>query len=427
MAGVQVGEVADVAVDTPTQAKLRIELKSGTKLPLTTRALISGSLVGLGDSPLNLVQDEHRRGPEGYFEPGMTLVGGKAGPLDAILPNGGRELYTGLNETLKSIQLILRDKTFQGDVHHLLATSNQTLLSTQNTLQAFTKLANRSEGQLSANGPQITQILRTAEGTLASVQQTALTIERYAASNKLQNGANGLLADAHRIAQQSQNLLADLHRTLNDPKLNGDLRTSADNLAATSAKLPPLIDKANNIATNVEKITANSQELPQKLGTTLDNAAALEKRLGGLSERVGGFLDRKPKAFPPITVEADLVRTNDPGYWRTDLSLSVPLTDGFVTAGLWDAFGRNRVNLQLGKTVTPRLDYRYGIYAARPGVGVDYAFTPKWGFRGDLWDINNPRLDARLRYELGGGLVGWLGIDRIFDNPTLLIGLGVRR
>ena len=187
------------------------------------------------------------------------------------------------------------------------------------------------------------------------------------------------------------------------------------------------MDKANAIATNVEKITANSQELPQKLGTTLDNAADLEKRLGGLSERVGGFLDRKPKAFPPITVTADLLRTNDPGYWRTDLNVSVPLNDGFVTAGLWDAFGRNRVNLQLGKTVSPKLDYRYGIYSARPGVGVDYRLSPKLGFRGDLWDINNPRLDAKLRYELGGNLYGWFGVDRLFDNPSLLVGVGVRR
>lgn len=427
MAGVQVGEVDDVQVDTPTQAKLRIGLKKGLKLPLSTRAIISGSLVGLGDTPLNLVQDDVYRGPAGYLTPGMTIQGGKAGPLDDILPNGGKELYTSLNETLRSVRLILEDRSFKGDVHRILATSNQTLLASQNTLQAFTRLANQSSTLLNANQAEIAQILRTAEGTLSSVHETALSVERYAKGGKLQNGADRLLADAHRIAVQSQSLLEDIHRTLNDPKLNADLRTATGNLAATSERLPGLVDKTQGIANNVESLTAKSQDLPEKLGNVLDNAADLEKRLSGLTERFGGVLGNKPKGIPPITAQIDLLRTNDPGYWRTDLNLSVPLSDGFVTAGLWDAFGRNRLNLQLGKTVNPKLDYRYGIYSARPGVGVDYRLTSKLGFRGDLWDINNPRLDARFRYEFGGGLIGWLGVDGLFDDPAFLIGVGVRR
>ena len=427
MAGVQIGEVSDVAVDSPTEAKLKIEVKAGTKLPLSTRAIISGSLVGLGDSPISLVQDDGYRGPQGYFDPGMTIVGTKAGPLDAILPNGGKELYTGLNETLKSVRLILQDASFQKDVHRLLAQSGNTLQTSQATLQAFAKLANRSESLLNDNQGEISKVLRTAEGTLTSVQGTAQALERYAKSEKLQNGANGLLADAHRIAQESQALLADLHRTLNDPKLNAALRTTADNLAQTSGKFPALVEKTDKIAANVNELTVKSQDLPAKLGNVLDNASDLEKRLGGLSDRVGGVLDRKPKTLPTIGVEADLIHTSDPHYWRTDLNLSVPLSDGFVTAGLWDAFGRNRANLQLGKTVTSRLDYRYGIYAARPGVGVDYAFTPKLGFRGDLWDINSPRLDAKLKYEFGGGVIGWLGMEGIFQDPAFAIGVGIRR
>ncbi len=427
MAGVQVGEITDVAVDSPTQAKLKIGLKKGTPLPLSTRAMIAGSLVGLGDTPLSLVQDPKYRGPSGFMEPGWTIRGGKAGPLDSILPDGGTELYSQFTGTLKSVEKILNNQEFQKQFQAVLATADQTLKSSQNALQAFAKIANRGDLLVAQNQGQINAILKSTETTLLSVQGTAQAIERYAKSGKIQNGADSLLADAHKIAGQSQALLADLHRTLNDPKLNGDLRAAADNLKATSDRLPALVDKASGIAANVEKLTANSQDLPKKVGDALDGATDLEKKLGGLSDKVGGAFGKRGRGLPPVTTGLDLIHESEPNHFRTDLSVSVPLSDGFVTAGLWDAFERNRLNLQLGRRVGPALDYRYGVYGGRPGLGVDYSLTPKLGLRTDLWDLNAPRFDARLRYELGGGLIAWVGADRIFRDTALTIGVGVRR
>ena len=428
MAGVQVGEIAEVAVDTPTQAKLKIGLKKGTRLPLSTRALLAGSLVGLGDTPLSLVQDPRYKGPQGYYSPGMTLFGGKAGPLDAILPDGGTKIYTEFTETLESVRKLLDDKGYQKSIKNLLVTTDRTLATSQQTLLAFAKLANRSDALLAQNQGQITAILKTAEGTLSSVQETALSIERFAKGGKFQGGAETLIADAHRIAVESEATLKDLRKTLNDPALNADLRATAANLKATSDKLPALLDDTNRAIDSFTDLAAKSQDLPGKIGNALDGAADLEKRLGGLTDKVGGvFGGGKRTSFPPITTEVDLIRESDPAHLRTDLRISVPLSDGFVQAGLWDAFERNRLILQLGKTVSPSLDYRYGLYASRPGVGVDYRLAPKLGFRGDLWDLNNPRLDARLRYEFGGGLIGWLGMDRIFRGPTLTVGVGIKR
>ena len=427
MAGVQVGEVTDVTVASPTQARLKIGVKKGTRLPLSTRAQIAATLVGLGDTPLSLVQDAGYRGPSGEFSPGMTIIGGKAGPLDAILPDGGTRLYGEFTETLKSVRALLSDKGYQKDVRSLLATTDKTLQTSQQTLSAFAKLADRSDALLAQNQGQINGILRTTEGTLSSVQETARSIERYAKTGKLQGGADRLIADAHRIAVQSEAILVDLRRTLNDPAVNSDLRATVANLKATTDKLPALVDDANRAVDGFTALAEKSQGLPDKLGNALDGAADLEKRLGGLTDKVGGVFGGKPRSFPPISTELDLIRESDPNRLRTDLRVSVPLSDGFVQAGLWDAFERNRVILQLGKTVNSSLDYRYGIYAAKPGVGVDYRIAPKLGFRGDLWDLNNPRLDARLRYEFGGGLIGWLGMDRIFQDPAFTIGVGIRR
>lgn len=427
MAGVQVGKVTKVGLSGPTQAELVIGLHPGTRLPLSTRAVVSASLVGLGDTPLNLVQDPIYHGPAGDFSPGATLPGGKAGPLDAILPNGGTDLYNELNETLRSVQGLLKNNGLQKDVGDVLKTTKATMETSQNTLRAFTALAQRGNGMLAQNQAAIASILRTTESTLVSVNSTAQSLEQYARSGHLQAGADRLIADAHQIAVQSQSLLTDIHRTLNDPQLNANLKATVANVAATTDKLPVLMDNANAIAQNVKTLTANSQELPGKLGGVLDGAKTLEDRLGGLADKVGGVLGKKPRSLPPIQTQVDLLRETNPGYWRTDLNLTVPITDGFITAGLWDAFERNRINLQYGTTVNSVLDYRYGVYAGRPGAGVDYRLAPKVGLRTDLWDINHPQLDARLRYDFGGGLNGWLGVDRIFDDPTFMFGIGVRR
>jgi len=427
MAGVQVGEVTEVGLDGPQLAKLKIGLKQGTQVPHTMRALISGSLVGLGDTPLNLVQDPKSLTQAGDFAPGDTIPGGKAGPLDSILPDGGTELYSQLNETLKSVRALLQNNGLQKDVRAVLATTQETMKTSQDTLRAFTKIALHGDQLVAQNQAQIVAIIKTAERTLLSVQGTAESIERYAKSGHLQKGTDTLLADAHELAQQSKAMLADIRRTIDDPTLNANLRTASANLAKTSEGLPGLVDQANRVATNVADLTAKSQDLPGKLGTVLDKAAELEERLGGLVDKFGGVLGKKPQGLPPIQTDLDLIRQSDPGYWRTDLNLTIPTSDGFVTAGLWDAFGRNRVNLQLGTKVSSSFDYRYGIYAGRPSLGVDYKFAPRLGLRGDLWDINDPRFDARLRYEFGGGLAGWLGVDRIFAHPALTVGVGVRR
>ncbi|MFQ3677542.1 MAG: hypothetical protein SNJ74_06345 [Fimbriimonadaceae bacterium] len=105
----------------------------------------------------------------------------------------------------------------------------------------------------------------------------------------------------------------------------------------------------------------------------------------------------------------------------------LPLSDESIHLGVFDAFEANRLNVQLGRPLAKGLDYRVGIYASKPGVGVDYRVAPKLTVRGDLFDINDPRLDLRARFDLGGGVLGWLGVDRTFDRNAWSLGVGIRK
>ena len=81
----------------------------------------------------------------------------------------------------------------------------------------------------------------------------------------------------------------------------------------------------------------------------------------------------------------------------------------------------------LGKNIGGGSEYRYGIYASKPGVGVDFQLSRNLKLKGDLYDINDPRLDLGVLYEFRDGLLGWLGVNRLFDRNAIFVGLGFRR
>ena len=94
---------------------------------------------------------------------------------------------------------------------------------------------------------------------------------------------------------------------------------------------------------------------------------------------------------------------------------------------MFDAFEGNKLNVQLGKGFGRGHEYRYGVYASKPAVGVDYRLSRDMSIKGDLYDINDPRLDLGVRYEFKDGLLGWLGFNRVFDRNAFYAGLGFRK
>ena len=123
----------------------------------------------------------------------------------------------------------------------------------------------------------------------------------------------------------------------------------------------------------------------------------------------------------------DLIHETEPGHWRTDVSVKLPLKDSTLHAGVFDAFEGNKLNLQLGKGFGGGSEYRYGIYASKPGVGVDFKLARRLTVKGDLYDINDMRLDLGARYEFKNGLLGWLGFNRVFEGNSFYAGLGFRK
>lgn len=418
MAGVQVGTVTGVALENPRLAKLTLKLSRDVRLPEGSAAQIPSSLIGLGETPVLILPGPDAGRP---LPPGSTLRGGRANALDNILPNS-KETVVELTKTLTAVRKVLENQKLQGRLVTLLETSNKTV----EQLGALLANANLTLSQNQA-------LLRTAlqQGTLAvtDVRRVTLQVAKLVESGKLQNGAVQIMQELKDVAQRADELLVSMNKLVTDPTLRDPASRTAANIADISETGKRIAQNTEEITRNGAVITSNAITMTERANEVLLKASEIEDQLKEVLDKVGGFFGRRPTGGTLSSLEAgmDVLRETDPSHWRTDLNFRLPLSDSTLYGGVYDAFETNKLTLQLGRSLSRQLGIRYGIYASKPAVGVDYLVGSKLSFRSDLWDINALRLDFSARYELGDGLVGWLGIQRILKDNAPVIGIGIRR
>ena len=426
MAGVQVGSVAKIELKDAKTASMTLAIKNGTVLPTGTTVRIPTSFVGLGTPIVELVPDSVNATP---LQPGATLLGRKGSPLDGIMPDGGKQTFEELNKTLVAFQKLLAPGGITTDLQNLLKTTDKTIATSQTTLKNFAALAGSANGMLTRNQANLDAMILSTRKTLEDVNTSAHAFAVYMKEGKLQNQTNALLEKANTIASQASGLMASMDKLMSDPELQANIKKMTKGFADTSERGPAIADNAKQITENMAVITDRSKDIPLKLAEIMDKASKLEDQLSEMMGKVGGILGKKPSAgaLDNMVTTMDLIRESNPGHWRTDFTTSFPLNDGKLYLGMYDAFEGNKLTVQLGKDIGKGLGYRYGIFASKPGLGVNYRLDSRTSLRTDLWNLNDPRLDGRLRYDFGKGLVGWLGMNSIFNQNSATIGIGIQR
>jgi phospholipid/cholesterol/gamma-HCH transport system substrate-binding protein len=173
--------------------------------------------------------------------------------------------------------------------------------------------------------------------------------------------------------------------------------------------------------------------ITKKLEELLSNANSLVQKFSGMAEDVKGVIKTVNTTLsgshsgPKFETHLDILQESKPSFTRSDFTLVFPESNGdSIHFGLYDAFEGNKLIAQIGKKVDDRMQLRYGIFASKPSFGVDYSFGPKAALRADVFSLNNPTFDVRLRYSFGKDLSGWFGMDRIFRDNALTVGIGIK-
>ncbi len=411
LSGVAVGSVSKVALIKPGQARMTLELEQGTKLPTGTIAVLAGSLIGIGDRQVELTPPTN---VTATLSPGDVIPGKLTSAFETLLPNG-TETMAQLNKTLASAEKLLGDEGMKSQVRTLLASTNKTVTQ-------FGQLAQRFDGVLAANQAKLGGLLDKSARIMSDMADVSARVAAFAKSGKLEKGFDQTLAKLDASIDSGHALVEDLRSAVNDP----EMRTNMKEILSNTKQMT---ESGTRIAANVDVMSKNGIELSKKAVEIADKASDLADdakdllrkfkesvgKIGGGSSPLGG-----------IEFEASEFRETRPNRWRSEFSATFGLGKDKYVLGLWDAFESNKLTLQAIKPVG-KAQLRYGVFASKPGVGVDFPLTSRFGLRGDVFDVNKPRFDLKASMKFGDGLVGWLGLERIFERNAPSIGFGIRR
>lgn len=418
LSGVLVGRVDKMALEGPNKAVATISVDEKTLIPAGSQAVLPASFISIGDLEVRL-----QPGDGDPLQEGAEIPGRVTSPLESFMPESGKTLAK-LDETLASLNKLLNDKELKGSITGLAASGQKALDAGTQTASNVGKLVNRMDGLVQGSQGEFKQILASTKRTMGQVENLVGEFNRIAKKGDLEKETLALLAELKAAAQKGNELVAEMTKIASDPELRASMKTTLDNAATMSESGTKIAKNVEEISTTGIEASKNANELMKKANVLADDLAKLMESFKKTFEKVGGGA---ATTLNQVKFEADLQTTTDSGTIRTDLNAIIPLGNERLRLGMFDAFESNRFNLQLQKPLAEGLDLRYGVYASKLGVGVDYRLAPSWMLRGDLFGLNDPRLDLRLRYDFSGNLYGWVGLERALTNNVPVMGVGIRR
>ncbi|RYG39407.1 MCE family protein [bacterium] len=429
MAGVKVGQIEKVELADPRTARLTLSIENGTQIPTGTTALVPQSLVGLGDSPVTLLPPMETAPP---LAPESVIPGRKGSPLDSILPES-KTTVAEINKLLVEVRELISDDRFKQDARKLLANSDR-------TIQKFGDLAGNIDRLLTRNQTNVDNAILRGSRAVADVQRITFQVANMLEKGTLQKDAQAILAQLKETSAKADKLVGSMNTLVGDPnlqKITGNVAELTESSKKIANDVGEIANTGKSIAVNADAVTKNGVDISKNLveataraKEVTANAIEIEKSVKELLDKVNKIIPSngtKGVKTPPVTLNADLLHSGDLDRFRTDLTATLGVGDGKLDIGFWDAFESNRFILQYGKQASPNLGYRYGIYAGKLGVGVDYRLSPRLSLRNDAWDLNRLRYDPKLRYDFGNGFVGWAGLENAFRRNTPVFGIGFSR
>ncbi len=416
MSGVQVGTVEKIELKSPTRALVSIAVDHAQSIPIGSKALLPTSFVSIGDKQLMIeppatIGESYR--PNNFENP---IPGALQGPLDGILPDS-QGAMTELTKTMAAFRKLMEDQQLKSSLVGVMDSGKQ-------TSEKFGNLAGHFDSLLTKNESNIDAMVRSMSVSLNNLQVLSEKVKDLAANGELEGKTKKLLDNLNEAVVQGNGMVKDLRAYTGDPKTKEQIDKTVSNFATMS-------DSGTRIAADAEKMAKNGVEISGKTADLMDKANKLADKVGVLidefTETVQKFKGGGKKILPDIGVEATLTRQSDPNHYRTDIDLLIPAGQETVRFGLYDAFESNKIDLELERKISDVLGLRYGIYASKPAIGVDFSLAPRLWLRSDVFGLNSTQFDVRLRYDFGSGVNGWLGVERIFERNSPSFGIGIKR
>ena len=399
LAGVEVGEVQEIWLTSDLQARVRLAVRKEVRIPEDSVAVVMSPGIAGVDKMIALV-------------PGKSPVEAQEGTvLQGTKEPGISDLAPVAQETLQEVQRLVRSVNALIADPEMQAGIRQTLNNVERASARLTVLLEQARALLASTGRSLDAVVQDTRRSTRMLPEVVAELE-------------ALLQQSRELVRTAQHATESFDRFVSDERLQQNLREVAAEMNALSAKL-------NRIAEDIGKYTGD-EELRENVRGTVAEARATLTEARQATERINRFVERLIQpgrlAIRPTEVSLDVYGLLRDGNFRTDLTLSFPYRDNrFFYLGVFDVTESNKFILQYGSQLAPTLDLRYGLYASKPGVGVDWRFTPRLHLRADVFDPNDLQINTRAKIQLNTDWSLWVGIDSLFGQNQPVLGVQLTR
>ena len=414
MAGVTIGNVRDVDLIGPKEVKLTLDIEKDIFIPKDVALGGSASLLSLSESKLELVSAKGFGA--GKLPVGSTIYLKGGSLLSSVLPEG-EEVLTELKATLQATRELLSDPALKAGLTDVID-------GTKVTLANLNRVLGETQGMIAENRGTLRQVVVNASAAVQDMRTGIAAVMAQVEDADLPANVKSILASLEKTAGRADALVLEMNAFVTDPAMRSAM-------ANTVANMEEMSRRGVDIAENTRVMSEDGKVITSKAIELAEQAQEIAAEAKGLLEKLSGFLGVLPTGGtrlnkPELTLETG--RNLDQRQFTTNVFVDYPLSQkNSILGGIYDATETNLLTLQYAQKFHNNDRIRYGIYASKPGVGVDFNPTPRVNLTADLFDPNDLKFNVRARYLISNGVYGWLGVDRIFDGNQALIGVGVKR
>lgn len=348
----------------------------------------------------------------GEFSDIQKKINGSYGKINKILDQTQTLLHTS-NDSIAAAKNIIADPQIKAKLVDTLEnfrqSSGQARLATVQLRGKLNGLLDSGRGTFDETKESLLNIFDRIDTTLDDANTVVKKLTEQVTDPRLQQSLQETTELARTTLARFNQLASDLHQFTGDPALQDDLKTTIANLKSASASGQEAVGRLNNL---IGKIPGANATVAGD-GTTGSGAT------NGTGNSKPGRLLR----FPPINVQMNASEQFDPSHFRVDAEARIPFGQrSFLNLGIYD-IEHSRLILQAGTRMGSGFTSRYGLYAGKIGLGLDYAPANNFYIRSDLFDANRPRLDIRTGFRVNKNASFWIGTDGLLRRPVPRIGI----
>jgi phospholipid/cholesterol/gamma-HCH transport system substrate-binding protein len=378
MAGVTIGSVDLIELDEHQRAIVTLKIDPKFKIPTGSVFVLHVGLL-VGEKQIDIVPN---RKSSIFLQPGMKVQGQVPTSLEDLIPQG-EKLLASLTEASENLNDMLSDKELKGRMDRTFANFED---ASAKLNQTMTMLQETTSGQ-QGNVKKIVENLAAASD---DVRTTTHQISTFVKEGKMQSNLTDIMAATTRTLETLDRTTASLEQLITDPQFQSDIKGSVAGARKT-------VEATNEAVARLNRILGSGRGKPGK---------HLKTRETGIQGLYNPADDR-------LRIDA-----------KTSLDFG---NEKFLDLGIYDVGVNNKLIVQPGFALSSKADARYGVYASRLGIGIDYDFSKRAFGKMDLYDSVSPRLDILSGYRVGEGMDVLLGVDKVFKDNQLTLGVRFTR